>query len=366
MRQASHSASRLDVGDIDSGSPKEPLPLVSIVIPCRNEASYIGPCLESILASEYAPDRLEVLIADGRSDDGTREVIREFTAKHPSVRMVDNDRQVTPTAMNAAIAVARGDVIMLLSAHSTIPPLYVRTLVDSLITSGADAVGGVVMTRPGNNTVIARAIAAAMAHPFGVGNSYYRIGIGEPRWVDTVPFGCYRRQVFDRIGLFDEDLVRNQDDEFNMRLLMHGGRLLLVPHVVSEYFARDSLAKLWRMFYQYGYFKPLVVQKVGAVLTARQVVPAALVAGMALSALVPLAAPRYALGAVAVPALYAVGCAAAGMALARRHGLFVGASTVLVFFVLHFSYGAGYLKGLLDFFAGGRRMRDGRTVPLSR
>src|SRR5262249_8702492 len=116
------------------------------------------------------------------------------------------------------------------------------------------------------------------SHPFGIGNAQYRLGTREPRWVDTVPFGCYRKDVFQRIGLFDEELVRNQDDEFNLRLIRRGGRILLVPDVVSYYSARGSLAKLWQMFYQYGYFKPLVVRKVRGILTVRQVVPAAFVA----------------------------------------------------------------------------------------
>ena len=110
-------------------------------------------------------------------------------------------------------------------------------------------------------------VAVGMSHPLGVGNSYFRIGAAADRWVDTVPFGCYRREVFDRIGLFDEELVRNQDDELNLRLIKHGGRILLSPRIVCKYYARDSLAKLWRMYYQYGYFKPLVVRKLGGVMT---------------------------------------------------------------------------------------------------
>ncbi len=171
------------------------------------------------------------------------------------------------------IAAARGTVIVRMDAHVEYPRNYLSSLVGLLEQSGADNVGGVVQTLPANDSPIARAIACGMSHPLGVGNSHFRIGAAEDRWVDTVPFGCYRREVFDRIGLFDEELVRNQDDELNLRLIKHGGRILLSPRIVSKYFARDSLPKLWRMYYQYGYFKPLVVRKLGGVMTARQLLP---------------------------------------------------------------------------------------------
>src|SRR5438093_7105727 len=129
--------------------------------------------------------------------------------------------------------------------------------------TGADNVGGAWLTAPGDATVAARAIALALAHPLGIGNARYRLGTNEQRDVDTVPFGCFRREVFERVGLFDEELVRSQDDEFNFRLLKAGGRVLLVPGAVACYRARRSVLQLARMFYQYGYFKPRVAAKVG-------------------------------------------------------------------------------------------------------
>jgi GT2 family glycosyltransferase len=157
-----------------------------------------------------------------------------------------------------------------MDAHATCPPHYISTLVRYLHSSGADNVGGLCRTYPANE---GGAVAAALSHPFGVGSSYFRIGTVAPRWVDTVPFGCYRRDVFDRIGTFDEELTRNQDDEFNMRLLRAGGKILLIPDVVCDYVARRSLRKLWAMMYQYGLFKPLVVRKIQGVLTLYHIVP---------------------------------------------------------------------------------------------
>ncbi|MGH7607745.1 MAG: glycosyltransferase family 2 protein, partial [Gemmatimonadales bacterium] len=261
------------------------IPRVTVVLPCRNEGRYIAACLDSILAAAYPPERLEVLVVDGMSDDGTRERVARYAAAHPRIRLLDNPARIVPTALNVGIEAATGDVIARMDAHVVYPPEYLPRLVHALAESGADNVGGCIVTLPADGTAVAQAIAIALGHPFGVGNSHFRIGARGARFVDTVPFGCYRRDVFARIGLFDEDLVRNQDDEFNHRLVRRGGRVLLLPDVVSYYYARGSFAQVARMFYQYGAFKPLVARKVGRVMTLRQLVPAAFVSGLAAAAL---------------------------------------------------------------------------------
>lgn len=340
------------------------LPFVSIVIPCRNEGTRIEACLDSLLETEYPRERLEIIIADGMSDDGTREHIARYADAHPHIRMVDSPRKITPAALNIAIAASRGDVIMRMDAHNEYPRGYVPALVDWLARSGADNVGGVCTTEPGGPGPVARAIAIAMAHPFGVGNSHFRIGTREPRWVDTVPFGCYRREVFERIGLFDEDLIRNQDDELNIRLIRAGGRILLVPDVVSSYHARDSLAKLWRMYFQYGYFKPLVARKVGGVFTWRQLVPPAFVLGLAgallLAAVLPGSAPLLA----SLVALYLVGLLAIALPVAGRQGPRVALALGAAIPVLHFSYGLGFLSGVVDFLLLRRKSVRGAPAAL--
>jgi glycosyltransferase involved in cell wall biosynthesis len=323
--------------------------LVSVVIPCRNEAAWIRPCLESILANDYPNDRLEVLVVDGMSDDGTRAIVEEVAARRPCVRLLDNIKRITPTALNTGIAAARGAILMRMDAHVEYPRDYISKLVLELERSGADNVGGVCQTCPANDTALAQAIAIGMSHRLGVGNSYFRIGASEPRWVDTVPFGCYRREIFERIGGFDEELVRNQDDELNLRLIRAGGRILLVPSVVCRYYARDSLGKLWRMFFQYGYFKPLVTRKVGRLMTLRQLIPAVFVVALFATA---LAAPWHRAAAAlffAILLAYAAAIVAYGAAPAVRQGVGCALWLCLVFPVLHFSYGFGYLKGVLDF-----------------
>jgi glycosyltransferase involved in cell wall biosynthesis len=347
----------------DSGAK----PFVSIVIPCRNEAAFIGPCLKSVLATSFPQERLEVLVADGMSDDGTRAIISELARQNPIIRLLDNPAKITPCALNVGIGAARGDIIMRMDAHTTYPPNYVGDLVEWLLKSGADNVGGIWRTLPASESTLARAIARGLSHPFGVGNAYFRTGTKEPRWVDTVPFGCYRREVFTRIGMFDPELVRNQDDEFNLRLIRAGGKILLVPSVASDYYARDSLAKLARMYFQYGYFKPLVVRKVGAVMTIRQAVPAILVGGIGLGILLSpwLHVARLLL--LLIVCAYATALMGVSATIALRDGVAAGGATGVVFAVLHFSYGLGELAGIAKLLLGhfGLDLFRGE-VPLSR
>jgi glycosyltransferase involved in cell wall biosynthesis len=215
-----------------------PVPLVSVVIPVRNERAFIACCLDSVLASDYPGDRLEILVVDGLSDDGTREILAAYASRFGAIRMLDNPKQITPAALNLGIREARGEWIVRLDAHARIAPDYISTCVARSASSGADNVGGRMRTLPRGRGVIGEAIAAALSHPFGVGNSAFRTGAEQPRWVDTVFGGCYRRDVFRRVGEFNERLARGQDLEFHLRLKRSGGRTLLVPAARCDYFAR--------------------------------------------------------------------------------------------------------------------------------
>ncbi len=341
------------------------VPFVSVVIPCRNEAMGLARCLDSILANDHPKERLEVLIVDGMSDDGTREIIEGYLARFPFFHLLDNPKKITPVALNLGIRRAQGEIVVRMDAHNRYPVHYISGLVAWLQKSGADNVGGLWITEPASDTPKARAIAVALSHPFGVGNAHYRIGTSEPRWVDTVPFGCYRREVFDRIGLFDETLIRNQDDELNLRLIRSGGRILLVPEIVSYYTARDTLRKVWRMYYQYGYFKPLVIRKIGRVMTVRQMVPALFVLGLLGSAALAPAFQGMRSLFYALLSLYLTADAIFSAPTLLRQGIRTGLVLGGVFPVLHFSYGLGFLKGALDLLWK-RDMGDGAEVPLSR
>ena len=350
-----------------SAEPGE-LPFVSVIIPCRNEVRYIGGCLDSVLAAEYPTERLEVIVVDGMSGDGTRDVLAGYAARHPNLRVVDNPRAITPAALNIAVRAARGDLVMRMDAHATYPPGYVPGLVRALARSDADIVGGVLETVPAGATAIARAIAAAMSHPFGVGNSRFRIGTAEPRYVDHIAFFCCRRGLFARVGHFDEELVRSQDGEFSFRVIRAGGKILLDPSVRASYFARDSVRSVSRMFFQYGFFKTLTARKIGRVMTVRQLVPA-----LFLLALVHLAALSvvWAEAAVLLAGLlgaYGLGLLAAAAGAAPRRGLASAALLAVVLPVMHFSYGWGYLRGVAEHVLGLRLRRAvaPREVPLTR
>jgi glycosyltransferase involved in cell wall biosynthesis len=340
---------------------------VSVIMPCRDEEKYIAEALASLVAGDYPQDRLEVLVVDGMSTDATRRIVTEFAGEHRFIRLLDNPRRITPAALNIGISQARGDLIVRVDAHSTYPPDYISSLAAWQEKTEADNVGGAWSILPGGDTPMAKAIAVGLAQPFGAGNAYYRFGVTEPRWVDTVPFGCYPRKVFSWIGTFDEDLVRNQDDEFNMRLRKHGGRILLVPGLAVDYYARENLPKLARMYYQYGYFKPLVAKKLGMVLGLRQLMPPLLVFSLAVGLLLGWLFPVLGVLGFLIFLTYVLADVISAWFAGSRLGPAVTACLTLVFPTLHFSYGLGFLKGLLDFVVVGKPAgKAGNDLPLSR
>jgi len=344
-------------------------PFVTVIVPCRNEAHFIVRCLDTILATDYPHDRLEVLVVDGRSDDGTREIAADYVARSPILRLLDNPRQIVPTGLNLAIAAARGDLILRLDAHVEYTPTYISQLVAALERTGADNVGGRIVTLPANRTPTARAIAIALSHPLGVGNAYFRTGTGTgaPRWVDTAGFGIYRREVFDRIGLFDEDMVRNQDGELDFRLLKAGGRILLLPDAVAYYYARSTLRQLARMLYQYGYYKALTAKKVGRIMTGRQLIPPLFVSSLAVTAVASVMFRTAGIAWLAIAGAYGAVVLAGGVQAAMRHGVRCAAALMAAFPLMHFNYGVGYLMGIAEHWLGlGRQTRDVAAVPLSR
>lgn len=345
----------------------ERAPLVSVIIPCRDEGGHIADCLDSLVAQDWPRDRMEVFVVDGMSTDGTREVVARYAAQHPWIHLVDNPQRVTPVALNTGIRRAQGEIICRMDVHCRYPHDYLSSLVAELTRSGADNVGGVCRTLPAADAPMPRAIAVALAHPLAVGNAHFRIGASEPRWVDTVPFGCYRRSVFDRIGLFDEELVRNQDDEFNHRLLRSGGRILLVPSVVIDYFARATLSQLGRMMYQYGLFKPLAARKLGGATTVRQLVPPAFVAALgATLALSPVSVVMRALFLLIVMA-YAMVLLLVTVRQIPGDGAAVALRLLAAIPTIHLAYGAGYLWGIWEFVIRARRLQGrGDAIPVTR
>ena len=316
----------------------------SIVIPCRNELRFIEPCLDSVLASDFGGE-YEVIVADGGSTDGTRNLLDAYAAAHNHMRVLDNPQRTAASGLNLAIRAARGRFILRVDAHSTIEPDYVSKCVTTIEASGADNVGGIMYTHPTSDGIWAQAIVAALAHRFGVGNSTFRVHSDRPQYVDTVFGGCYRREVFDRIGGFNERLVRGQDMEFNRRLTAAGGRILLLPSIVSHYYARSDIASYCRHNWSNGVWAILPflhsdVMPVGF----RHLVPMIFAATLLLLGLgAAFWPPAALLGAVLLLAyLVAAMVAAVDVAYRRRSVSFV-ATMPIVFVLLHVPYGLGSL-----------------------
>lgn len=324
-------------------------PFVSLICPIYNEEKHIEKCVESLLAQDYPRDRMEILFVDGMSADRTREILDAFQAKYAFIRMFDNPGRTAPYALNIGIGVSQGEVVMRVDAHSAYPPDYVSRLAESLIRLGADNVGGLWNTLPAADTPVCRAIAVASSHVFGVGLSVHKVGVDKVRQVDTVPFGCFRREVFDRVGLFDTELTRNQDDEFNGRIIKNGGRIYLIPSVRIDYTARDTIGKAARMYYQYGLFKPLVNKKLGAPATLRQFFPALFVLGIVAGAVWSVFSPIILWIYLGVWSLYLLFGVSFGVREAGRlKDWRLVFSLPCVFFVIHTAYGLGYWKGLYN------------------
>jgi len=329
-------------------------PFVSVIIPCRNEEDFIGPCIEAILANDYPSDKLEVLVIDGMSEDRTRDVLNRYRARHPAVSLSDNPKRTIPCALNLGLATAKGDVIMRMDAHAVCPRNYISECVRHLHEYGVDAVGGRLLTVPRTPSLVGHAIASALSVPFGVGNSNFRVapsgGDTRPRLVDTAVFGCWRRELFDRVGGWNETLSRSEDVEFNRRLARFGGKILMVPSLVCHYYARSELTSFVRHAFANGRWALLPFKYVrGVPVLLRHLAPLALVVALAATAflaflskaLVPLFA------AVAGAYLLANLSSSAMIAIQHRDARYMAIMPV-VFGALHISYGLGSLVGLAE------------------
>jgi succinoglycan biosynthesis protein ExoA len=249
-------------------------PFVSIIVPCYNEEATIRHLLDAVLAQTYSRTQMELIISDGMSTDRTREVIAAFQSEYPDlvVRVVENAARTIPSGLNQAIRESKGDIIVRLDAHSMPIPEYVERCVDAHQSGKGDNVGGVWEIRAGADTWIAKSISFAAAHPLGVGDAMYRLN-AKAGAVDTVPFGSFRRALIDKIGLFDETLLSNEDYEFNTRVRESGGTVWLDPSIRSVYFSRSTLGKLATQYWRYGFWKFKMLRRYPHTLRWRQALP---------------------------------------------------------------------------------------------
>lgn len=323
--------------------------MLSVICPIYNEEKYIAKCIDSILAQDYPKENLEVIFADGISTDRTRAIVAEYVSKYPFIRLIDNPKRIVPPALNAAIAVSRGDIIMRLDAHASYEPNYFSAIAAALDKYDADNAGSVCKTDVLNKTPKALAIREVLSHPLGVGNSAFRTGIERVKDVDTVPFGCWRRSVFSRFGKYDERLVRNQDIELNKRIKAGGGKIVIIPDTYCTYFARETFSKLAKNNYGNGKWNILTVYYTHQLksLSLRHFIPLIFV----LSILLPIIAgffwhPLWWLGVASLTAYtLVVSVISSKIALSKHLNFFY---LLASFFVLHLSYGWGSLMGLLE------------------
>ncbi len=325
-----------------------PIP-VSIIVPCYNEQTTIARLLDAIYAQSYPRAALEVIIADGCSSDGTRAEIASFAVTHPdlAIRLVDNPRRLIPVALNLAIQQARGEILIRLDAHSMPYPDYVERCVAALEAGFGDNVGGVWEILAGGRGWLADSIAIAAAHPLGVGDAAYRHA-RRPAWVDTVPFGAFRRELLALVGFFDENLQTNEDYEFNARIRQHGGKIWLDPAIRSRYFARSTLKELARQYWRYGFWKWRMLRRYPRTLRWRQALPPLLVAGTLGGGLLALFSPILQVVWWLALGLYLLALGvAAGIAALRYRKVHLLVGLPLAIATMHFAWGTGFLWSIV-------------------
>lgn len=337
------------------------LPKVSVIIPCRNERQFIGPCLDSILASDFPSDRLEIIVADGMSDDGTRDVLQQYCQQHASIHFVDNPGRIVPTGLNQAIRMATGEVIVRMDAHTEYAADYIKQCVLVLAETNADNVGGAWRTKA--NGYLQEAIALAWHSPFSAGGARSR-DLNYEGPVDTVIYGCWRKARLLELGLFDEEFVRNQDDELSLRITRSGGTIWQSARIKSWYSPRPSLTALWRQYSQYGYWKVRVIQKHKIPASLRHLIPGAWLASLFLL----LALSPFSKIFVWLLALHLASYLSANLAatfFTGRHPKNLKFLPILpfIFVCYHLGYGYGFLRGCIDFLLLRRGARENfRTI----
>jgi glycosyltransferase involved in cell wall biosynthesis len=319
------------------------LPFVTVAMPVLNEARFIADTLDMILAQDYPADRIEVIVADAMSSDGTREIVGRYMQDHPRIRLIDNPGRFRAAGLNLAIVNGHGDILICIDGHCHVAPDFIRQEVQ-LLEEHPDAwsVGGPTVNI-GRNT-FAKAAAVAMSHPCGVGMATHRFPNYEG-YAEGACFPAFHRWVFDRVGLFDEAMVRTEDDELNYRITQAGGRAYVSPRVRYRYYVRDTPRKLFQQYVQYGFWRIPVMRKHKRPTTPRQVVPPLFFLTMLALAVVGMVLGQPIVSA-ALPVIYLGALTVIGIASIRRVGLKVACLVPLAMATIHFAYAAGILYGL--------------------
>jgi glycosyltransferase involved in cell wall biosynthesis len=330
--------------------PLDPSPaaFVSVIIPIRNEEAFIARCLQSVVDQDYPHDSMEVLVVDGRSEDRSREIVAEFSyefvSRYPLIKLLDNPKISAPAGLNLGIREARGDVIVRVDGHCLLEPNYVSQCVRCLRETGADNVGGL-MQAVGQNYV-SQVIALAISSFFGSGGSKFHYASKE-QYVDTVYLGAFRRSVFDKVGFFNESLVRNQDYELNYRIRVAGGKIFLSPAIKASYYGRSTLRYLWCQYLQYGFWKLEMIQMHPRSVQLRHLAAPLFVFSLFATGLLSLVHRGFVNLFLLTITGYLLASLLAALLIARRKGWRYFLFLPVAFAVMHFGWGLGFLWRLV-------------------
>jgi len=333
------------------------LPKVSVIIPARNEEKFIEKCIESFLTCDYPKELIEVIVVDGMSEDGTRKIVRELSERDIRVLLVNNEKKITPVAMNLGVKASKGEYIFFSGAHSEMRSDYISKCIRHALETGADNVGGIMKTEPRISSAVGIAISKVLSSPLGVGGAKFRTGVAKPTEVDTVPFGCYKREVFDRIGYFNEKLVRNQDIEFNLRLKRAGGKIILFPDIELTYYSRSTYKELWRNNFGNGFWVIAAKKYAEVPYSKRHLVPLMFVLFLLLGFLLSLVVTCFLFVYISLLAAYLVAVILFSFSHAMEtKKLDVLFAAIVSYPVLHISYGVGSMLGLFSFLLGEKKL----------
>lgn len=320
---------------------------ISVIVPCRNEEKYIADFLNSIINTEYPKEYLEVFVIDGLSIDKTQDVVIDLKRKYSFIALLINENKTVPYALNMGIQAASGHYIVRLDAHSEIPKNYFSELIHWSKKLNADNIGTVCLTDVKNKNPKSNAIKKVLSHKLGVGNSHFRIGADQIMEVDTVPFGCYKKEIFNKVGLFNNRLTRNQDIELNKRISRGGGKIFLLPNIYSVYYARETYSALAKNNFSNGLWNILTVliTKNYKSLSLRHFIPLMFQLSIILPLVISLWVPYAGLISGLSILSYILLISIVSNKIIDRSTTFP--YILLAFITLHFSYGTGSLIGLI-------------------
>ena len=321
---------------------------ISIIIPCYNEEKYIATCIDSILETDIDFKSCEIIFVDGNSSDRTVEIIQEHQNRYGFIKLLHNPKKFTPISMNIGIKNSKGDFIFVISAHAFYPKDYFQKLVKNITNLQADCVGGVLLTEVKNKNTKSNSIVAVLSHPLGVGNTSFRTGSKEIKEVDTVAFGCYTRECFEKYGIYNEKLIRNQDIELNKRIKKSGGKIYLIPDATCTYYARENFKDLAKNNFANGQWNILTAYytKTLSSLSFRHFVPLLFVLMLIMPVIFSIFYPKIAYLSILTLISYLALVIIISLKLKDK-------TTSLLYLVgsfltLHFSYGVGSIAGIFS------------------